>query len=142
MSLSRQKVRNDIVIRLQLYLNGVPMSWNRLQELNLFMKNDSQLGWIGKCEIIAITNTGYLDVLFKGSESSYAGINRIVVAFVDEHGRRKEIDSPVFMLVEKSSDLELKAIDYDLGNEDGTQITTEEGLVIAIGSETYKLINS
>lgn len=141
MSILRKKVGNDIPFDVQLQKDEKLIIWSNMQSLKLFMKNDSQLGWRGKCEFALSEDGMTIHAIFRGSKGSFVGVHRVVLSFIDLAGNTVEIDSVVFVMVQTSSELSHEVIEYNLGDESGTTITTEEGMIIKVNADTYELTN-
>lgn len=141
MSILRKKVGNDVPFEIQLQKDDKLIVWADMGSLRLSMKNDSQLGWLGKCEFTLSDDGMTIHAIFRGSKSSFAGVHRVVISFVDLVGNVVEVDSPVFVMAQTSSELSHEVIEYDLGDESGTTITTEDGLIVKVNADTYELIN-
>jgi hypothetical protein len=141
MSILRKTVGNDIPFTISFEKDDKLISWAEMKALKVMMKNDQQLGWIKKCDF-AISEDGFsINAIFRGSKSSFVGTHRVVVSFVDQADNVISMDSPVFVMVQNSSELKKEVIEYDMGDESGATITTEEGLIVRVKADTYELSN-
>ena len=141
MSILRKKVGNDIPFTIQMKHNEKLIMWPEMRSLKLRILNDSQLGWCGKCEYALSEDGMTINAIFRGSEASYIGTHRVIVTFLNLDGNVVEVDSPIFIMVKSSSELSHEVVEYELGDESGTKITTEDGLIIKVNADTYVLTN-
>lgn len=142
MSIQRKIVKNDIAMSIQLRSGNKLVIWNNTSCVQVLMKNDSQLGWQARCEYSISENGMTINAVFRGSRESYVGVHRVFISFIDGNGLKVSLDSPVFVMVKSSSELEHEVIEYALGSEDGATITSEEGLIIKVSADTYRLTNN